>query len=1632
MRACSFCRGGTSLFLGNWGVSAVFSAVVAAAALCISVAAGQNAPANLVRNGSFEADVDRDGRPDGWQQSEHAVLKSDGRNRWLLLDGGGVSSGQNIPLKPEWWRLTLSMRMKATGVVRGKQSWQDARLAMAFYDKSGKRVGPWPNVFHAVGTTDWIQCRRDYYVPWGATELQLGAANFGRAGTAEFDDIRIVVSARRPKDPTDASLPAGVVRPWAMESAWRRANAARERVCLNGLWRFAPVATEEHAEAPPPEGRGWWGWFKVPGTWPGRLAPDTSGDVQAVRLSPWFFRLTDKTGFDQAWYRRTFTAPPSWKGRRILLDPGLVQTHARVRVDGRDAGRIWFPGGRLDLTDFVRPGMEQTLDILVTARPLAAESTAFMAPDRIVKQKATVRWKGLVGDVFLDAEPERDAIQAVHVITSVRRKTIAFEIELARASGTVRRATVRILRGGRVVRQFEFPQVHPGRNGAALRLEAPWSDPDLWDLDTPENLYDAVVTLDDATGGLVDESLPIRFGFREFRIQGRDFYLNDSPIHLRALLSRNINSAADKADRAGGVRTCRRLKAYGFNFLITSNYNFAPGAVSYMNGLLEAADTTGYLVSFSLPHVKDFNWNLSAPDQRARYRAIARWIIRRVWNHPSVATYAMNHNACGYFGDQNPLKIDGRYDPDTVAGRPPRRSRAQARIAAGIVEAIDPTRPVYHHQSGNLGEMHTVNIYLNWAPRRERSNWLEHWATTGTKPVFFVEWGLPHISSWSSYRGPRFIWRYAAFQRLWDSEFAAAIKGEGAYRMTKIKQQSLDLEERLWATGKPFHWYELIRYLRGREEDHLDIKAWFAADNWRSHRTWGASAMLPWDQGGFWTRVKETPPTDNPAAFKNLQQPGIVPDRFLAGDQYIDDTGSESNFEPTILGRTFLRWNRPVIAYIAGKPGEFTERSGNFRPGETVRKQLIVVNDSRRTLECRWSWRFVSGGPRAHGAVRVRPGERASVPIAIPLSPDAPAGRRRIEARFDFDHGLKSQQDAMDVFLLPVRTADRSGAATRRVVLFDPKGLTSKLLQRLGVSFESVRAEAVSQLSPALTLLVIGREALGSDDPSLELSAVPKGLNVLVFEQSAKTLADRFGFRINVHGLRRVFLRTRHPGLSGIRPEMLENWRGKATLTPPYLDVPAVENGNPKWKWCGFENTRVWRCGNEGNVASVLIEKPPRGNWLPLVDGGFDLQYAPLLEYREGKGRIVFCQLDVTGRTEPDPAADRLCRNLLLDLTQRAQTGALERAMSSKRVFVLGDGRGRRLLETLGVLFTPGYDPSASDAVLVVGPGAKPPVNFTDAVRKNGLRVLCLGLGARELERLLPGMTTAKRVESTSDLFRPSGRTVDPALAGISAAELHWRTKLAYTAVSRPGAPGAPALRVLRLGRGVVVLNQAPPWMFDSREKPYLRTTSRRSVFLAARLLANLGVAFRTPVIERFRSPPGPWMLSLNAGWKGRADPDDSGREGGWQRPGFADSAWQAIHVGATFESQRPKLKDFNGAFWYRLHFRVPASFVRRGVRLWLGPVDDESWVWLNGKFLGQVTKKTRPKDYWVFPREYALDRGWLNPDGENVLVVRVNDTYQTGGMMGTPYLAVPAPWLDSYYVQKPESVDDPYRYYRW
>jgi hypothetical protein len=81
-------------------------------------------------------------------------------------------------------------------------------------------------------------------------------------------------------DTSFASLPEGVKPVWDITKASRESTSTRERICLNGLWRWQP-STDDSDTVPASN----WGFFKVPGSWPG-ITDYMQKDCQTVYAHP--------------------------------------------------------------------------------------------------------------------------------------------------------------------------------------------------------------------------------------------------------------------------------------------------------------------------------------------------------------------------------------------------------------------------------------------------------------------------------------------------------------------------------------------------------------------------------------------------------------------------------------------------------------------------------------------------------------------------------------------------------------------------------------------------------------------------------------------------------------------------------------------------------------------------------------------------------------------------------------------------------------------------------------------------------------------------------------------------------------------------------------------------------------------------------------------------------------------------------------------------------------------------------------------------------------------------------------------------------------------------------------------------
>ena len=124
--------------------------------------------------------------------------------------------------------------------------------------------------------------------------------------------VFVGVNAGVGQDQSAVTLPSSVRAIWDMGKANRDTTPTREHICINGLWQWQP-ALQKSAQ-PPSEN---WGYFKVPGRWPGYVHY-VHRETQTLYPHPsWKDRkLTDVGG---AWYQRKFAVPEVWAGRRIAL-----------------------------------------------------------------------------------------------------------------------------------------------------------------------------------------------------------------------------------------------------------------------------------------------------------------------------------------------------------------------------------------------------------------------------------------------------------------------------------------------------------------------------------------------------------------------------------------------------------------------------------------------------------------------------------------------------------------------------------------------------------------------------------------------------------------------------------------------------------------------------------------------------------------------------------------------------------------------------------------------------------------------------------------------------------------------------------------------------------------------------------------------------------------------------------------------------------------------------------------------------------------------------------------------------------------------------------------------------------------
>lgn len=138
-------------------------------------------------------------------------------------------------------------------------------------------------------------------------------------------------------------------------------------------------------------------------------------------------------------------------------------------------------------------------------------------------------------------------------------------------------------------------------------------------------------------------------------------------------------------------------------------------------------------------------------------------------------------------------------------------------------------------------------------------------------------------------------------------------------------------------------------------------------------------------------------------------------------------------------------------------------------------------------------------------------------------------------------------------------------------------------------------------------------------------------------------------------------------------------------------------------------------------------------------------------------------------------------------------------------------------------------------------------------------------------------------------------------------------------------------------------------------------------------------------------------VVSLSGTWKFSIGDDIK-----WANPSYDDSGWDQMNVPESWENEG--YQDYNGYAWYRKSFKVYNIPSDTPIYLMLGQIDDADVVYLNGKEIGRSGKfPPEFKTAYDRTRKYIIPAGAVKENGENVVCVRVYDSFQNGGITSGP-----------------------------
>jgi hypothetical protein len=113
-----------------------------------------------------------------------------------------------------------------------------------------------------------------------------------------------------------------------------------------------------------------------------------------------------------------------------------------------------------------------------------------------------------------------------------------------------------------------------------------------------------------------------------------------------------------------------------------------------------------------------------------------------------------------------------------------------------------------------------------------------------------------------------------------------------------------------------------------------------------------------------------------------------------------------------------------------------------------------------------------------------------------------------------------------------------------------------------------------------------------------------------------------------------------------------------------------------------------------------------------------------------------------------------------------------------------------------------------------------------------------------------------------------------------------------------------------------------------------------------------------------------------------------------------------------SFWEETESIGKFLGDGWYLVTFHVPPPISPGSrLRLLFAGVDEQAWIYLNGKQVGEHSERSERKAYTALYEEpFIVDvpAEQLKTSGENVLCIRVHNQVGAGGIWRPVHAILP------------------------